>query len=103
MYINVIGGLRIDETACDLGIVTALISSFKNLAIDSHYVFIGEVGLTGEVRAVSQIDKRITEAKRLGFTQIVIPASNLKLINKKSDAVAIKGISNIRELLQIIL
>ena len=102
-YINVIGGLKIDETACDLGIITALISSFKNVAIDSRYVFIGEVGLTGEVRAVSQIEKRIIEAERLGFTTIVIPNSNLKLLDKKTGNIVVKGISNIRELLQIIL
>ncbi|MBP5427401.1 MAG: DNA repair protein RadA, partial [Clostridiales bacterium] len=96
-YINVIGGLKIDETACDLGIITALISSFKNVAIDSRYVFIGEVGLTGEVRAVSQIEKRIIEAERLGFTTVVIPNSNFKLLDKNTGNIVVKGISNIRE------
>lgn len=102
-YVNVIGGLKIDETACDLGIITAIISSFKNVPIDSQTVFIGEVGLTGEVRAVSQIEKRIIEAQRLGFKTMVVPLSNLRLLDKKTDKIQVRGISNIRELLQIIL
>ncbi len=102
-YINVIGGLKIDETACDLGVITAIISSFKNVPIDSHTVFIGEVGLTGEVRAVSQIDKRIIEAKRLGFNVVVVPSSNLRVLEKDAKGIEIKGISNVRELLNIIL
>ena len=84
-YVNVIGGLKIDETACDLGIITAIISSFKNVPIDSQTVFIGEVGLTGEVRAVSQVEKRIIEAERLGFNTMVVPLSNLRLLDKKTD------------------
>ena len=102
-YINVIGGLKIYETACDLGIITAIISSFKNIPIDSRSVFIGEVGLTGEVRAVSQIDKRIIEAKRLGFSTVVVPLSSLRVLQKEEEDVEVKGISNVKELLNIIL
>ena len=72
-YVNVVGGVRIDEPACDLGIVAAIASSFKNAAIDAGTVMIGEVGLTGEVRAVSQIDKRVMEAGRVGFKCCVVP------------------------------
>jgi len=78
-YVNVVGGLKIDEPACDLGVVTAIASSFRNIPVDMDTVLIGEVGLTGEVRAVSQIDKRIREAVRIGFKNCVVPAGNMKL------------------------
>lgn len=66
-YVNVVGGLKIDEPACDLGIVAAIASSFRNVPVDINTVLIGEVGLTGEVRAVNQADKRVMEAMRIGF------------------------------------
>ena len=66
-------------------------------------MFIGEVGLTGEVRAVSQIDKRIIEAKRLGFSTVVVPLSSLRVLQKEEEDVEVKGISNVKELLNIIL
>ena len=64
-YVNVVGGLKIDEPACDLGIVAAIASSFRNVPVDINAVLIGEVGLTGEVRAVNQADKRVMS--RIGF------------------------------------
>jgi len=81
-YVNVVGGLKIDEPACDLGVVTAIASSFRNIPVDMDTVLIGEVGLTGEVRAVSQIDKRIREAVRIGFKNCVVPAGNMKVIKQ---------------------
>jgi len=78
-YVNVIGGLKIVEPACDLGVVAAIASCFKNKVIDPYTVFIGEVGLTGEIRAVSHIDKRISEAFRLGFKHCIIPEGNKKV------------------------
>jgi len=81
-YVNVVGGLKIDEPACDLGVVTAIASSFRNIPVDMDTVLIGEVGLTGEVRAVSQIDKRIREAVRIGFKNCVVPAGNMKVISR---------------------
>ena len=103
VYINVVGGLALDEPACDLGIVMAVASSFKNLAVDSKMLFIGEVGLTGEVRAVGQIDKRITEAARLGFETCVIPKGNLKTLKGFScpETVKIKTISTITDMLDL--
>jgi len=75
-YVNVVGGIRIDETACDLGVIASIAGSFKNQSIDPDTVVIGEVGLTGEVRPVSQVEKRITEAKRLGFKKCLVPSGN---------------------------
>lgn len=73
IYLNLAGGLKIDEPAADLGICLAIASSFKNQIIPPETFFIGEVGLLGEIRSVSQIEKRIKEAKRLGFKQAMTP------------------------------
>lgn len=76
VYVNIVGGMRIDEPAADLGIICAVASAFKNADIDPDLALIGEVGLTGELRAVNQIDKRISEIKKLGFSKCIIPESN---------------------------
>ena len=70
IYVNVIGGLKVDEPACDLAIIGAIASSFKDKPISIETVLMGEVGLTGEVRSVSHIDKRISEAIRIGFKNV---------------------------------
>jgi DNA repair protein RadA/Sms len=74
IYVNVAGGLALRETALDLGIVAALVSSFKEKPIDSQTVVVGEVGLLGEVRRVRKLRERLSEAARLGYTRAVIPA-----------------------------
>lgn len=76
IYVNIVGGMRIDEPAADLGIICAVASAFKNKDIDPDIALIGEVGLTGELRAVNQIDKRLNEMKKLGFSKCIIPQSN---------------------------
>lgn len=75
-YLNIIGGLRISEPAADLAIATALASSLKDFIIPSDTVLIGEIGLAGEVRIVSSIEKRIVEARKLGFTRAIVPSKN---------------------------
>lgn len=75
VYTNVVGGLRITEPGADLAVATAVASSLKDRLIDSRTVVIGEVGLSGEVRSVSQLDRRLLEASRLGFTRAIVPAS----------------------------
>ena len=85
VFVNAVGGIRIDETSADLGIALAIASSLKNVAIDPKTVVIGEIGLGGELRAVSQIDKRISESGKLGFKRIVIPASNRKVGRTEGD------------------
>ncbi len=103
-YVNVVGGIRLDEPACDLGIAAAVASSFKNMPVDAGCVLIGEIGLTGEVRAVGQIDKRISEAVRLGFTTLIIPQGNMKLAAQVKNAgnVHLKPVENIQEALELI-
>lgn len=75
-YIKVAGGVKLDEPAIDLAVLTSIVSSFKDQAVKSTDCFIGEVGLTGEVRRVSRIEQRVQEAARLGFKRAFIPASN---------------------------
>lgn len=103
-YVNVVGGIRLDEPACDLGIAAAVASSFKNAPVDAGCVLVGEIGLTGEVRAVGQIDKRISEAMRMGFKGLIIPEGNMKLAKqmKNIGEIAIRPVSNIQEALEII-
>ena len=74
-YVNIAGGMRVTEPAIDLGIVLALVSSFRNRAIAEEVIAFGEVGLSGEVRAVSQMQTRVSEAKKLGFKTCVVPVS----------------------------
>jgi DNA repair protein RadA/Sms len=104
-YVNVVGGLKLIEPACDLGIVTAVASSFKNKPVDTDTVLIGEVGLTGEVRAVSQIEKRVMEAARIGFKNCIIPSGNMKLIKQMKDikGMEIKAVQNVQEVLNLLL
>lgn len=78
IFVNIAGGIKISEPALDLGISLALYSSFRNMAVDPKMIFIGEVGLTGEVRAVSLIEPRLKEAAKLGFTKAVLPHGNTK-------------------------
>ncbi len=77
-YVKITGGIKVDEPAVDLGLAIALASSFRNAPVDANTVVIGEVGLAGEVRAVSRLDQRIKEAEKMGFTRIICPISNLK-------------------------
>ena len=83
VYINLVGGIKINEPALDLGIILAAASSFKNISIREDVVVIGEVGLTGEVRSVNMIEKRIKEAEKLGYKTCIIPESNKKLLKEK--------------------
>ncbi len=89
VYINVVGGIRIDETACDLGIVAAVISSLRERPIDPETLVCGEVGLGGEIRAVSAVDVRIREAAKLGLKRCVLPEGNLASLDTKSKMTAV--------------
>jgi DNA repair protein RadA/Sms len=104
-YVNVVGGLKVDEPACDLGVVMAIASSFRNKPIDLSTVLIGEVGLTGEVRAINQIEKRVIEAARMGFKNCIVPAGNIKVLKqvKELKEINIKPVENVVEALGILL
>ena len=76
VYVNVIGGIDVSEPAADLGIALAIITCVRDVVFDSHTAIVGEIGLSGEIRAVNHIEKRITEAQKLGFKRIIIPETN---------------------------
>ena len=101
VYLNVVSGIKISEPAIDLGIILSVASSFKNINIPTNLVAIGEVGLTGEVRTVNMIEKRLKEAEKLGFKTCIIPENNKKLLkdNYKLDII---GVRNIDDALKII-
>lgn len=99
-YINVAGGIKIVEPALDLALVAVIISSYRNHALHHKTIIFGEVGLTGEVRAVSHAEQRVAEAAKMGFELCIIPQANKKAISNKSMKVI--GIANIRELLEVL-
>ncbi|AFS79319.1 DNA repair protein RadA [Gottschalkia acidurici 9a] len=101
-YINIVGGLQIKEPAMDLGIVCAIASSFKDVAVDSKTVVMGEVGLTGELRTISFIENRIKEASKLGFERAIVPMANLKGLGK-IKGIEVIGVANIEDALRKVL
>ena len=104
-YINVAGGMRINEPALDRGIVLAVLSSYKNIAIDSKTICFGEVGLVGEVRAVNQAEQRVIEAAKLGFDRCIMPKVNCDSLNIDSEqlkGMKLVGVKSIYELLEVI-
>lgn len=97
-YVNIAGGLKIQEPAVDLGIVMAIVSSFKNKPIDNGVIAFGEVGLSGEVRAVSMVPSRVQEAKKLGFSTCIIPSVCLESV-KDIKGIEIIGVKNVAEVM----
>lgn len=100
-YVNLTGGIRLSEPAIDLGIVLALVSSYRNRPIDDHTIIFGEVGLTGEVRSVSMAEQRVKEAAKLGFTTCILPATNASNI-KEVDGIRLIGVANVKEAIDLI-
>ena len=100
-YINVIGGLRLDETAVDLAVAMALVSSLKDIPIANDALAFGEIGLAGEIRSVSHAQQRVNEAVRLGFKRIIVPAHNAKDIITPTNAQIIP-VRNVREAFEAI-
>lgn len=100
VYINIVGGIKIAETATDLAVALSIASNYKNFSIDEYTCIIGEVGLTGEVRSVSYVEKRIMECKKLGFRKCIVPASNADDI--KADGIEIIGVNSVREAIEAV-
>jgi DNA repair protein RadA/Sms len=101
-YVNVVGGLKIEEPSCDIAVVLSLISSYKDMPVDNDIVAMGEVGLSGEVRQINNIDVRVMEAVRLGFKKIVLPHKNIiniKDLKKDIEIVHIKSIFDALDLI----
>ena len=95
-YVNIAGGMKMNEPAIDLGIALAIVSSMKNQVISDRVICFGEIGLSGEVRSVQMAEQRVNEAKKLGFERVILPASNLKAL-KNTKGIDLVGVSNIAE------
>ncbi len=101
VYLNVAGGLRIDETAADLGICAAIVTGQTDTQIPPDMIFVGEVGLSGELRSVSQLEKRISEAAKLGFKSAIVPKQSMKGLNIP-DGFSVFGVRNLSEAMSLI-
>ncbi len=99
-YVNIAGGIRLNEPAADLGIVLAIASSYKNRPIAEDVIVFGEVGLSGEVRAVSMPEQRVSEAKKLGFTTCILPEVSVKTVGKV-EGVRIIGVKSVGEAISV--
>jgi DNA repair protein RadA/Sms len=100
VYLNIVGGLRINEPAADLAVAVALISAYRDIAIPRDYIFMGEIGLSGEIRMISQIDYRIREAEKLGFRKAIVPddinrLKTFRLDNYKLEIVTLKHLRDL--------
>ena len=95
VFLNITGGIKTDDPALDLAVVASILSSNQDIAISEHFCFAGEIGLSGEIRPVSQIEKRISEAEKLGYDKIFV--SNLNKIPKRQDGIIIEEVSKIED------
>ncbi|TLM99623.1 DNA repair protein RadA, partial [bacterium] len=102
IYVNIAGGVKLEEPAVDLGIAAALASSFRDLPVDAGLLIVGEIGLTGEVRAVGQIQKRLKEGSKLGFSRAIVPGANLQHLQDFTD-MEITGVRFAAEALEVAL
>ena len=100
-YVNIAGGIKINEPALDLGIVMAIVSSYKNRPVEEGTIIFGEVGLNGEVRAVSMPEQRVAEAKKLGFAKCIMPAVSVESV-KNVKGIQIIGVKNLNEAMQLL-
>lgn len=101
-YLNIAGGMKISEPALDLGIILAIVSSYKNCVIDSKTIVFGEVGLSGEVRAVSSANQRVAEASKLGFDVCILPTASIDMV-KAPEGIKLIGVKNISEAISYLL
>jgi DNA repair protein RadA/Sms len=99
VYLNIAGGIHLDEPSADLSVAMALISGITDRIIPDELIAFGEIGLSGEIRAVSHIDYRVKEAVRLGFTKIVLPKKNITKHLKVPSGVELLGVTSIYEVL----
>jgi DNA repair protein RadA/Sms len=100
VYINAMGGLKLNEPAIDLAVCSALISGAKDIPIDGNTAIFGEVGLTGEVRAVTLADKRVNECIKTGFTRVILPSKNMKSCEKYKDKIELVPVSFLSDLIK---
>ena len=102
VYVNIAGGIRMTEPAIDLGLILALVSSYKDIAIDEKTIAFGEVGLSGEIRSVNMAQQRVQEAKKLGFETVLMPRVSMKAL-QKTDGIHIVGLETVRDAVQYLM
>jgi DNA repair protein RadA/Sms len=102
VFVNLVGGLKVNDPAADLAVITAVASAARDQMLSNSVVLIGEVGLGGEVRSVSRLEIRINEAKSLGFKTVIAPATNVKRISEHLKGIKVSGISSVVEAFQIL-
>ncbi|MBC8401886.1 MAG: DNA repair protein RadA [Candidatus Marinimicrobia bacterium] len=102
VFINLVGGLKVNDPAADLAVIGAVSSSTLDKIIPADTVLVGEVGLAGEVRSVAQLEKRVIEAKALGFKRIVAPAGSVQRLNSKPTGIRLQGVKTVREAFEIV-
>jgi len=100
VFLNIAGGIRVDDPAIDLAVMASVLSSNEDIAVDMKSCFAAEVGLSGEIRAVNRIEQRISEAEKLGFNEIVISKYNANNLNQKNFKIKIIAINKIEHLLR---
>lgn len=103
VFVNIAGGIKVEDPSIDLAIVAALLSSYEDIPINQHYCFAGEVGLSGEIRAVNRIEQRIAEAEKLGFEKIIVSKYNLANYRKNQtskNGIEVIALSKVEELYQ---
>ncbi len=100
VFLNIAGGIRVDDPAIDLAVVAAILSSSEDIAIENNACFAAEVGLSGEIRAVTHIENRILEADKLGFKKIIISKFNLKGLDTKRYKIDVVGLNKTEDLLR---
>ena len=101
VYINVAGGLELSEPAADLALCIAVASSLKDEPVGQQVAVMGEVGLGGEIRAIPQVDRRVSECVRLGFTTIVLPRESLRRV-KAPEGVTLRGVDTVMQALSVL-
>ena len=101
-YVNIVGGMRLDEPAADLAVAMAVVSGMKDIAIDERMIAFGEIGLSGELRSVPRAQSRINEAARLGFTRCILPKACIKQITSCPDSLEIIGVRSLKEAIAFI-
>ena len=99
VYLNVVGGLRVDDPACDLAMAIAIVSSFMDQSVPQDVLLLGEVGLTGELRQVNQLERRLQEAAQLGFSKAIVPKQKKELHIKQLEIIEKPFISDVIEYL----
>ncbi|MCQ4773865.1 DNA repair protein RadA [Lachnospiraceae bacterium OF09-6] len=102
VYVNIAGGIRMTEPAIDLGLILALVSSYKDIAIDEKTIAFGEVGLSGEIRSVNMAQQRVQEAKKLGFETVLMPKVSMKAL-QKVEGIRIIGLETVRDAVQYLM